>query len=61
VVIGSTSMHIDAWATALNVLGTQEGAALAIKLDMPVLFIEADSGKLRSVTTPPFAPYLVTQ
>jgi thiamine biosynthesis lipoprotein len=61
VVIGSTSMHIDAWATALNVLGTQEGAALATKLDMPVLFIEADGGKLRSVTTPRFAPYLVTQ
>lgn len=61
VVIGSTSMHIDAWATALNVLGTQEGAALATKLDMPVLFIEADGGKLRSVTTPRFAPYWVTQ
>jgi thiamine biosynthesis lipoprotein len=61
VVIGSTSMHIDAWATALNVLGTQEGAALATKLDMPVLFIEADSGSLRSVTTPRFAPYLIPQ
>jgi FAD:protein FMN transferase len=58
VVIGSTSMLIDAWATAFNVLGTQEGHALAAKLDMPVLFIDADGGKLRSVTTPRFAPYL---
>jgi thiamine biosynthesis lipoprotein len=61
VVIGSTSMHTDAWATALNVLGTQEGHALATKLDMPVLFIDAEGGKLRSVTTPRFAPYLAPQ
>jgi FAD:protein FMN transferase len=61
VVIGSTSMHTDAWATALNVLGAQEGHALASKLDMPVLFIDADGGNLRSVTTPRFAPYLAPQ
>ena len=34
-------MMIDAWATALNVLGTEQGQALASKLDMPVLFIAA--------------------
>jgi len=59
VVIGSTSMQIDAWATALNVLGTEEGHALATRLDMPVMFIDAEGGKLRSVTTPRFAPYLI--
>lgn len=58
VVVGSTSMFIDAWATALNVLGTEEGHALATRLDMPVLFIDADGGKLRSVTTPRFPQYL---
>jgi thiamine biosynthesis lipoprotein len=58
VVVGSTSMVIDAWATALNVLGTKEGHALAARLDLPVLFIDAEAGKLRSVTTPRFAPYL---
>lgn len=58
VVIGSNSMVIDAWATALNVLGTEEGQALATRLDMPVLFIDADGGKLRSVTTPRFAHYV---
>lgn len=61
VVIGPTSMLIDAWATALNVLGSEEGQTLATKLDMPVLFIDADDGKLRSVTTPRFAPYLAPQ
>jgi FAD:protein FMN transferase len=61
VVIGSTSMHTDAWATALNVLGAHEGHALASKLDMPVLFIDADGGKLRSVTTPRFAAYWAPQ
>jgi FAD:protein FMN transferase len=61
VVIGPTSMHIDAWATAFNVLGTQQGHALATKLDMPVMFIDVDGAKLRSVTTPKFAPYLAQQ
>lgn len=61
VVIGPTSMHIDAWATAFNVLGTEEGHALASKLGMPVLFIDMDGEKLRSVTTAQFAPYLARQ
>jgi thiamine biosynthesis lipoprotein len=61
VVVGATSMDIDAWATALNVLGTDEGHALATRLDMPVMFIDAAGGKLRSVTTPRFAPYLAPQ
>lgn len=61
VVAGPTSMYTDAWATALNVLGTDEGRALATRLEMAVLFIDADGGKLRSVTTPRFAPYLIPQ
>lgn len=61
VVIGSTSMDIDAWATALNVLGTEAGRALATRLDMPVLFIDAAGGRLRSVATPGFAPFVASQ
>ncbi len=61
VVIGKTSMFVDAWSTAFNVLGTQAGHALATELDMPVLFIEADGDKLRSVTTARFEPYLARQ
>ncbi len=61
VVIGSTSMQTDAWATALNVLGTREGHALASRLDMPVLFIDAQGGALRSVMTQRFERYLTHQ
>lgn len=58
VVVAPTSMQTDAWATAFNVLGTADGKALASKLGMPVLFIEADGGQLRSVMTPQFERYL---
>lgn len=61
VVIGPTSMYTDAWATALNVLGTEAGQALASKLGMPVLFIEAQGGQLRSISTRQFQTYLAQQ
>ncbi|MET0534086.1 MAG: FAD:protein FMN transferase [Steroidobacter sp.] len=61
VVIGTTSMYADAWATAFNVLGTREGHALATKLDMPVLFIDRDDESFRSVTTEKFSLYLAPQ
>lgn len=61
VVIGTTSLHTDAWATAFNVLGTEAGHALATRLDMPVLFIDQDGASLRSVATAKFAPYLAHQ
>lgn len=61
VVIGPTSMHTDAWATALNVLGIEAGQALASKLGMPVLFIEARGGQLRSISTRQFQTYLAQQ
>lgn len=60
VVIGPTSMYTDAWATALNVLGTEAGMKLATRQAMPVLFIEARGAELESVTTPQFAAYLAT-
>jgi FAD:protein FMN transferase len=61
VVIGPTSMQIDAWATAFNVLGTEAGQALATKLGMPVLFIEARGEQLHSVSTRQFRTYLAQQ
>lgn len=61
VVVGPTSMQVDAWATAFNVLGTQDGQALATRLRMPVLFIDLQGGQLRSVATPQFQPYLAQQ
>lgn len=59
VVIGPTSMFTDAWTTALNVLGTEAGRALALQRAMPVLFIEARGNELQSVTTPQFQTYVV--
>jgi FAD:protein FMN transferase len=58
VVVGPTSMYTDAWATALNVLGTEAGRALAQKRAMPVMFIDVADGQLVSVATPQFKPYL---
>ena len=61
VVIGPTSMQIDAWATAFNVLGTEAGQALATERGMPVLFIEAQGGQLHSISTRQFRTYLAQQ
>lgn len=58
VVVGSTTMDVDAWATALNVLGTDAGRELALKRGMPVMFIDAHGTELHSVATPQFESYL---
>lgn len=58
VVVGPTSMFTDAWATALNVLGTQAGRELAQKRAMPAMFIDAVGTELVSVATPQFQPYV---
>jgi thiamine biosynthesis lipoprotein len=39
VVVASEAMYADAWATAYNVLGAEEGYELALRLGMPVMFI----------------------
>ncbi len=58
VVIGPTSMHTDAWATAFNVLGAQPGYDLAAQRQMPVMFIEWRDGRLHRRATPQFQAYL---
>jgi thiamine biosynthesis lipoprotein len=58
VVVGPTTMHVDAWATALNVLGTEAGRKLALERAMPVMFIEARGTELHSLTTPEFEPFV---
>jgi len=58
VVVGSTAMEVDAWTTALNVLGTEAGHELALQRGMPVMFIDVQGTELRSVTTPQLDPYL---
>ena len=59
VVIGADAMHADAWATAYNVLGPEEGFDLAMKLGMPAMFIERRGGALIHRATPAFEPFLV--
>lgn len=46
-VIASTCMAADAWATALMVTGGRDGAALARKHALNVLFLERDGDALR--------------
>lgn len=58
VVVGPTTMDVDAWATALNVLGSEAGRELALKRGMPVMFIDVRGAELRSVTTPQFDSYV---
>lgn len=60
VVIGVSASENDAWATALNVLGAEEGFALATKLDLAALFIERRGATLTHRATKRFAPHVVS-
>lgn len=59
VVIGPSATRVDAWATAFNVLGAEEGYALASKLELPVMFIEQRGERLEQRMTPAFAPFIL--
>jgi FAD:protein FMN transferase len=61
VLIGETAAEVDAWATALNVLGPERGYALAQRHGLAAMFIVKEGGGWRSSATPQFAPYLVRQ
>jgi FAD:protein FMN transferase len=61
VVIGATAAHIDAWATAYNVLGADAGLELATKLGTPVMFIVSRGKRLESRMTPEFEKYLAPE
>lgn len=58
VVASETALDADAWATALNVLGEDEGYSLAMQRRIPALFIVDNAGKLEHRMTPEFQPYL---
>jgi len=47
-VVAQTCMAADAWATALMVTGRKEGAILALRHNLDVLFIDRDGGHLRT-------------
>jgi thiamine biosynthesis lipoprotein len=46
-VVAATCMEADAWATALMVKGTLEGAAMAHRIGLDVLFLDREAGRLR--------------
>jgi thiamine biosynthesis lipoprotein len=45
-VVGATSLEIDAWATALNVLGPEEGIKLAEKEGLAAMYLIVDGAQL---------------
>jgi FAD:protein FMN transferase len=57
VVVAPLAVQADGWATALNVLGPRDGLALATQRHLPVLFIERNGRKWRSLATPEFERY----
>jgi thiamine biosynthesis lipoprotein len=46
-VVAATCMEADAWATALMVKGTLEGASMARRIGLDVLFLDREVGELR--------------
>jgi len=58
VVVSSTALDADAWATALNVLGAEAGYAFAMHRQMPVMFLLQRDGHLVRRATSWFEPYL---
>lgn len=57
VVIAASTALADGWATALNVLGPQEGLVLAARVHLPVLFIERQGSGWQAQSTPEFERY----
>jgi len=53
-VLHNSAMHADAWATALSVLGPQDGPMLAEKLELAALFLIRESDGLVEKTTSGF-------
>ena len=58
VVAGASTMDIDAWATALNVLGADAGFALARDRGIAAMFIRERNGELSSTMTQQFRAYV---
>ncbi len=55
VVVHEEAMYADAWATAFNVLGPVEGYELAMRLEIPVMFVvERKVGGFEAKMTPAF-------
>ena len=60
-VLAPTCAEADAWATALSVLGAEQGLAVAEQLNLPVyMLVNVESG-FKAVSSSAFDPYLNDQ
>ncbi|MDG2525525.1 FAD:protein FMN transferase [Stenotrophomonas sp. HITSZ_GD] len=57
-VVAADATHADAWATAMTVLGPEEGLALAERLHLAVRFLSRDGTGLRERLSPAFEALL---
>jgi thiamine biosynthesis lipoprotein len=57
-VVAATSAQADAWATALLVLGRDDGLAIARRLGLAAYFIERTRGEFLTYASPAFEQYL---
>lgn len=57
-VIEREAMHADAWATALTVMGAQQGLAFAAEHGLAARFVSRGSNGLEESMTPAFQQYL---
>src|SRR5690606_23395623 len=53
-VVGTSSLHIDAWATALNVLGPERGLQLAEREGIAAMYLLVEGDRLVARTSPAF-------
>ena len=58
-VVSETAMYADGWATALDVLGTTDGLALARQRGLAALFIMRTADGFEVHATPAFEPLLI--
>lgn len=59
VVIGENSLLVDAWATALNVLGAEDGFTLATQRSMQAMFLVQEGGEVAARQTPGFESFVI--
>jgi thiamine biosynthesis lipoprotein len=60
-VVGETCAEADAWATALMVLGEEQGMVLADKLGLAIYMLVKDGEEFKALSSEAFEPYLMKQ
>ncbi len=60
-VLAQTCAYADAWATALMVLGEEQGMALAETLQLPVYMLVKDGDGFKAISSAAFEPFLNRQ